>query len=334
MESTGIKGKIQISAATNERLVRAGKEWTVPREEKVVAKGKGTMSTFWLQLSSKASSSSNADETAAEQLELSEKLVPVPEAAPATVDSAEPKEIVLTDKVRRLVKWNTDILQRRLRHIMVERKERQAMRASKSLTTGDTDDMGGDIDLLAEVTDALALPLAAGPTALQDPFAVDLPPNVMDQLEDYVTNIAKQYPENPFHNFEHASHVTMSVTKLLSRIENPLEGSQQNVLMELASHPVTQFSSVLAALIHDVVHPGVPNFVLVNENDPLVAKYTNKSVAEQQSFNVAWNLLMKPEYEELRSCIYTNEDEFACFRSVMIQLVGATDIMDKGEPAP
>jgi predicted glycosyltransferase len=29
------------------------------------------------------------------------------------------------------------------------------------------------------------------------------------------------YRNNPFHNFEHASHVTMSVSKLLSRIVAP-----------------------------------------------------------------------------------------------------------------
>ena len=33
--------------------------------------------------------------------------------------------------------------------------------------------------------------------------------------------IAKSYKNNPFHNFAHASHVTMSVCKLLSRILAP-----------------------------------------------------------------------------------------------------------------
>jgi hypothetical protein len=38
---------------------------------------------------------------------------------------------------------------------------------------------------------------------------------------DYVSIIATMYRDNPFHNFEHASHVTMSVVKLLSRIVAP-----------------------------------------------------------------------------------------------------------------
>eukprot|EP00980_Cylindrotheca_fusiformis_P001621 scaffold366_cov54-Cylindrotheca_fusiformis.AAC.2 len=33
------------------------------------------------------------------------------------------------------------------------------------------------------------------------------------------------YPHNPFHNFEHASHVTASVKKLLARIVNVDDGN-------------------------------------------------------------------------------------------------------------
>jgi hypothetical protein len=43
---------------------------------------------------------------------------------------------------------------------------------------------------------------------------------VLDQLEDYVSAVASMYRDNPFHNFEHASHVVMS-SWLLSRIVAP-----------------------------------------------------------------------------------------------------------------
>lgn len=51
-----------------------------------------------------------------------------------------------------------------------------------------------------------------------DPEDIELSDDVMDQLSDYVTTIALSYHENPFHNFEHASHVTMSATKILKRV--------------------------------------------------------------------------------------------------------------------
>jgi class 3 adenylate cyclase len=47
MESTGQPGKIQISEETAEFLIEAGKEsWLTPREERIVAKGKGELQTY------------------------------------------------------------------------------------------------------------------------------------------------------------------------------------------------------------------------------------------------------------------------------------------------
>jgi len=43
----------------------------------------------------------------------------------------------------------------------------------------------------------------------------------MKELFELITVIAKSYHKNPFHNFEHACHVTMSVSKFLKRITNP-----------------------------------------------------------------------------------------------------------------
>jgi hypothetical protein len=49
------------------------------------------------------------------------------------------------------------------------------------------------------------------------------------------------------------------------------------------SDPLTQFSIVFAALIHDVDHPGVSNAQLANEKSAIATLYRNKSVAEQNS---------------------------------------------------
>lgn len=50
MESTGQVGRIQASAETAELLIASGKQsWVRPREEKVEAKGKGLLSTYWVE---------------------------------------------------------------------------------------------------------------------------------------------------------------------------------------------------------------------------------------------------------------------------------------------
>ena len=53
--------------------------------------------------------------------------------------------------------------------------------------------------------------------------SVQLPDSVENEMKQFVASIAAMYQPNPFHNFEHASHVAMSVSKLLSRIVAPTE---------------------------------------------------------------------------------------------------------------
>jgi len=51
MESTGSPRKIQVSQSTADALILGGKEqWLVPRKEKVFAKGKGEVQTYFLQM--------------------------------------------------------------------------------------------------------------------------------------------------------------------------------------------------------------------------------------------------------------------------------------------
>jgi hypothetical protein len=58
--------------------------------------------------------------------------------------------------------------------------------------------------------------------------------------------------------------------------------------------------------------------VLVNEQTDLAVKYSNRSVAEQNSFDLSWAILKSEKYSRLRACIYTNEDEMKRFRQVRI----------------
>jgi len=171
------------------------------------------------------------------------------------------------------------------------------------------------------------------------PESIVLSDVVVEQLVDYVTCIAALYQGNPFHNFEHASHVTMSVVKLLSRIVAPSDldfanGQQTSSSLHdhtygITSDPLTQFACVLSALIHDVDRCGVPNNQPVKENSKAAVVYKGKSVAEQNSVDIAWALLMDVKYSELRAAIYADETEMHRFRQLIVNSVMATDIMDK-----
>ncbi|KAL3941924.1 MAG: hypothetical protein SGARI_000434 [Bacillariaceae sp.] len=194
---------------------------------------------------------------------------------------------------------------------------------------------------LDEVVEVIHLPPK---TTQQQKLAIDrnsveVSETTVQLLTDYVTAIAALYHENHFHCFEHASHVTMSVAKLLSRIVAPsdmdfTDGQQalstlHDYTFGITSDPLTQFACVMAALIHDVDHQGVPNTTLLTEKDPLVELYDGKSLAEQNSVDLAWEMLMQPEFEPLVAVICRDDIELARFRQLIVNAVMATDIMDK-----
>jgi hypothetical protein len=159
---------------------------------------------------------------------------------------------------------------------------------------------------------------------------------VVGQVREYVTLISGMYRNNAFHNFEHASHVTMGVTKLLSRIVAPKHIDGENLSHKLHDHtygitsdPLTQFSCAFSALIHDVDHTGVPNAQLIVEKHPLASLFKNRSVAEQYSLTVSWDLLMEERFKDFRNCLYGTEAELMRFRHLVVNGVMATDIADK-----
>lgn len=148
--------------------------------------------------------------------------------------------------------------------------------------------------------------------------------------------------ENPFHNFEHASHVTMSTNKLLSRIVAPdLTHANSRSNTDLAykslhdhtygitTDPLTRFACMFSSLIHDVDHAGLPNTQLVKEAVTIAQLYNNRSVAEQNSIDVAWSLLMSDRYKDFRRTIYSSVTGFHRFRSLTVNATMATDVIDK-----
>lgn len=243
-------------------------------------------------------------------------------------------------KTQRLVDWNVDVLARLLKQVTA----RRGVASTKNTLTIERND---EQMVLDEVREIIKLPRYDQRVVTQeDVEGTVLSPDIMTQLRDFVATIASLYRDNPFHNFEHASHVTMSVVKLLSRIVAPddavvipkksdemNEGDVAAMLHDhtygITSDPLTQFACVLAALIHDVDHTGVPNTTLVNEGAPIASVYKGKSVAEQNSVDITWNLLFDEAYGDLRGAIFSDMDELQRFRQLVVNSVMATDIMDK-----
>ena len=261
-------------------------------------------------------------------------------------------------KEERLIDWNTDVLLRLLEKVVEYRlesgggsKPRWTKFGSSGLS-GPRNCFEGKTTVIEEVTEVIALP-SFDPNSIKSKQGSSpprqLPPEVRFQLREFVSAIAANYRDVPFHNFEHASHVTMSANKLMKRIIKPsdLESNkvkegeskkvQRKVFAEdlhfatfgISSDPLTQFAVVFSALIHDVDHYGVPNIQLMKEKEEMASAFGNQSVAEQNSVVMAWDLLMEPRFGELQTCIFSNDEGRHRFRQLVVNTVMATDIMDR-----
>lgn len=337
IESTGLRNRIHLSSNTAEILKASGKDhWIFLREESVFAKGKGTLTTYWLDVKGEqeakttskdlpASGSENADDT--------DKRVE------SQVHTADPvsAEVSQCAKLNRLVDWNKEILAKLLKEIIALRQACGVKAdANRQLQKAESFVNVNIVDEVVEVIDPPQYDLMAIEDALEDAEAIELGDSVEEQLRDYVMTIAHTYRDHAFHNFEHASHVTMSVVKLLSRIvtlhrdtSDDQSCVSQSYTYGITSDPLTQFAVVLSAIVHDMDHPGVPNVQLVKERSTTAILYKNKSIAEQNSLCLAWSLLLDPRYEELRHTIYTTNAELKRFRQLLVNCVMATDVIDK-----
>lgn len=132
----------------------------------------------------------------------------------------------------------------------------------------------------------------------------------------------------------------MSANKLLKRVVNAehvqcRRSSLDNLASKLhhytygiTSDPLTHFACLFSALIHDVDHPGISNAQMLKEKHPLAEVYEGKSIAEQNSFDFAWELLMDSEFDTLRRCLFENEQDLHRFRQLVINSIMATDVFD------
>jgi class 3 adenylate cyclase len=347
MESTSKPGEIQCSQATADLLKKAGcSDWLSPRDERIDVKGKGMSQTYWIEV---ARSTDNNNSSTGLSMEFHHADPPkVNLLLHSQIKSQQPDSDPANESLsqnQRLIDWHVEMISRLLRQIVAHRSKKY--RREKTLTDFSISSRHSmtshNTTPLSEVKEIIEMPKfdVRRASHLVDPESIELSSEVMSQLRDYVSTLSCMYRNNPFHNFAHASHVTMASNKLLSRVVAPddvysNENTEQALALTLhdytyglTSDPLTQFAIVFSALIHDVDHLGVSNYQLVKEKTATAERYSGKSVAEQHSVDLAWEMLMDPSLQDLRRCIYTNEAEYNRFRQLVINCVIATDIFDK-----
>jgi hypothetical protein len=374
MESTGERDKIQASQSTANLLIEAGKgAWIMPRSEKIKAKvmftsrrkrlgeeysrevvlivthflllypyffqGKGELQTYWI-----VCRGANQTRKPLERCNSAEQIVktesPVEVVARQVGLFRVPRTPTSEEKYRRMIEWQVDLLSQLLTKVVAFRQadpRSTSFKAGAVPTKPSEPDIGsGSSNLLEEASEVIEFPHATDrlPSAPVHPESVQLSSEVTEQLKDFVTTIAGLYRLNPFHNFEHATHVSQAVIKFLNRIESicekesdQLSPAQRNLCSSVLD-PLNSFAIVFSGLVHNVDHQGLSNAALSKEDPRLADFYHQRCVNEQNSFDVAWGVLMDSAYSDLQHCIFQNETEQKRFRQLVVSSVLSTDILD------
>lgn len=245
MESTGTKGRIQVSDSTAKNLKAAGKShWIQERLDRIVAKGKGELRTFWLEPRRRTESNeSGDDQTNALSLQegsMADKAAALRKNKLNLIDTRVPSSgeaitlsnmnrrlkssfrILTDERHSRLIEHNTDIL---LKYVVAVIESR----GPTLETTGAARSMR-DVNHDAE-THELPPPFesVADVILLPDFDARKLPSSKMNGMEgvdkdelrgeirSFVAEIAALYQDVPFHNFE-VSMLSRSDANLLVQL--------------------------------------------------------------------------------------------------------------------
>jgi hypothetical protein len=116
-------------------------------------------------------------------------------------------EIINSEKLERLIDWNTDALRRSLQQIVACRRSMSTLNLQVDKDEASNMDVSDATKLnpFDEVKEIISLPQLKTFRITKDEHVDDVSREVSEQLRHYVSNIASLYNNNHFHNFEHVS---------------------------------------------------------------------------------------------------------------------------------
>ena len=198
MESTGVPGKVQISQETYELLSKAGKShWGVEREEKVQAKGKGELKTYFLKTADGRRTTTRS------------RALSVSSGGSVGTRSMGSMDLMIRDneeniaKRNRIADWMSEVMASLLREIEVRRRAMGTKKDSASkirklelkMARGSP-----DTTVIDEVKEIIELPEFDGQAAriesTMDPQDIKLNAEVLEELKEFVRAIASLYKSN------------------------------------------------------------------------------------------------------------------------------------------
>lgn len=134
------------------------------------------------------------------------------------------------------------------------------------------------------------------------------------KLQKFIESVRAGYKKNPYHSFVHAFDVTQTCFVLLTTYG----AAEKWGLTTLET-----LSVLVAALCHDIGHPGVNNRFLVLTHDELALTYNDKSVLENHHCAETFRLLRNPLTSFFPPL---PESTYREMRNIIISCILATDM--------
>ena len=122
----------------------------------------------------------------------------------------------------------------------------------------------------------------------------------------------QNYHKNPYHNAKHAAEVFHSMYYFIL-----------NSGLEAAMKPLESVAAMIAALGHDIGHPGVTNRYLVASKNELALRYNDISVLENMHCAMVYQLLNDPQYNIFHNL---KSGEWTKTRRQIIEMILHTDM--------
>ena len=138
----------------------------------------------------------------------------------------------------------------------------------------------------------------------------------MPILCSFLRTVETAYLPNPYHNNTHAADVVETLNTMLQ-----LGGKLY------AATPLHLFSILVAAVIHDVQHPGLNNNFQINSHSEMAVQYNDVSVLE--NYSITWFFAkLLGETRDFTVDIFSGltKEQFSKARSVIIKSVLETDM--------
>ena len=153
------------------------------------------------------------------------------------------------------------------------------------------------------------------------------------KLSNFLHAVSSRYRANAFHNFNHACHACHGCYLLMreqirrtahdeqsARASTPRSASSC-AIVELS--PLDRLALLLAAVCHDVDHPGRNNAFLVSTGHPLAITYNDTAVLENHHCATTFAILADHQCDVLETL---RVDERRAVRKLMIAAIMATDM--------